>query len=92
MNKKVFLIIYSPGLESELLVARIKALGLSYNFWGNHWFVQTSSTPKEVYEKIIGEEFVSTSILVVQMSDEMFSYYGRMNTALWDWMKKVEGR
>lgn len=92
MNKKVFLIIYMPGFESELLIARIKSLGPSYNFWGNHWFVRTSSTSKEVYEKIVGEDFVSTSILVVEMSSEAFSYYGRMNTALWDWMKKIEGR
>ena len=86
--KKIILIIYDPTLDSDILRDRIKSLGSNYTFWKNHWFVETIHTAKEVYEKISVNEFESNSILVIEMSKESAkSYYGRMNTSLWDWLK-----
>ena len=86
--KKIILVIYDPSLDSDILRDRIKSLGPSYTFWGNHWFVETTCTTKEVYEKISADEFESNSILVIEMSrGSSQSYYGRMNTTLWDWLK-----
>ena len=86
--KKIILVIYDPSLDSDILRDRIKSLGPSYTFWGNHWFVETTYTTKEVYEKISADEFESNSILVIEMSrGSSQSYYGRMNTTLWDWLK-----
>jgi len=82
--KKIILVIYDPSLDSDILRDRIKSLGPNYTFWGNHWFVETQYTTKDVYEKISANEFETNSILVIEMSKD---YYGRMNTSLWDWLK-----
>ena len=65
--KKIILVIYDPSLDSDILRDRIKSLGPNYTFWGNHWFVETTYTTKEVYEKISANEFESNSILVIEM-------------------------
>lgn len=85
--KKIILVIYDPSLDSDILRDRIKSLGPNYTFWGNHWFVETSYTTKQVYEKISANEFQTNAILVIEMSKEAYNYYGRMNTSLWDWLK-----
>ena len=85
--KKIILVIYDPSLDSDILRDRIKSLGPNYTFWGNHWFVETQYTTKEVYEKISANEFETNSIVVIEMSRDMYNYYGRMNTSLWDWLK-----
>ena len=91
--KKILLVIYDPTLDSDILRDRIKSLGANYTFWGNHWFVETNFTSKEVYQKISAGEFESNAILVVEISSESAkSYYGRMNTTLWDWFKKVQSK
>lgn len=85
--KKIILVIYDPSLDSDILRDRIKSLGPNYTFWGNHWFVETSYTTKQVYEKISANEFQTNAILVIEMSKDTYNYYGRMNTSLWDWLK-----
>jgi hypothetical protein len=85
--KKIILVIYDPSLDSDILRDRIKSLGPNYTFWGNHWFIETPYTTKEVYEKISADGFETNSILVIEMSKDANNYYGRMNTTLWDWLK-----
>lgn len=85
--KKIILIIYDPKLDSEILKDRIKSLGPNYTFWGNHWLVETTSNPKDIYEKISVDGFETKSILVVELSIKDKNYYGRMNTTLWSWLK-----
>ena len=62
--KKIILVIYDPSLDSDILRDRIKSLGPNYTFWGNHWFVETQYTTKEVYEKISANEFETNSMLL----------------------------
>ncbi len=88
MKKKIILVIYDPSLDSDILRARIKSLGPSYTFWDNHWFVKTSLTTDEIYKKVSDEEFKTTALLVVELSENQNSYYGRMNPSLWEWFKK----
>lgn len=85
--KKIILVIYDPAIDSDILRDRIKSLGRNYTFWGNHWFVETQYTTKEVYKKISANEFETSSILVIEMSNDNNNYYGRMNTSLWEWLK-----
>lgn len=86
--KKKLLIIYDPTIDSDILRDRIKSIGPCYTFWETHWFVETTLSTKEVYEKISAVEFVSNSIIVIEMSDNSNNYYGRMNTTLWEWLKR----
>ena len=66
--KKIILIIYDPSIDNDILRDRIKSLGSNYSFWNNHWFVATTYTTKEVYEKISINEFEIASILIIEMS------------------------
>lgn len=86
--KRIILVIYDPSLDSDILKDRIKTLGSNYTFWGNHWLVETTFTTKEVYQKLSAGEFETTSLIVIEMTTASGSYYGRMNTSLWDWLKK----
>ena len=90
--KKIILIIIDPSVDSDILRDRIKSLGPNYTFWGSHWFVKTSHTVKEVYDKITASDFETMSILVMELPGGLKPhshgyYYGRMNTSLWDWLK-----
>lgn len=88
--KKILLVIYDPSIENQILDDRIKSLGPSFVFWRNHWFVETNLSSKEVYQRISANEFETASIIIVELSSEKRKYYGRMNTALWDWFKSIE--
>lgn len=83
---KKILITYDPSIGSDILEDRIRNLGKSYNFFKNQWVIATDFTTKEVYQKLSTGEFETSSIFVVEIS----SYYGRMNTSLWDWFKKYK--
>lgn len=85
---KIYLIIYDPSLESDILKDRIQLMGLSsYSFWNNNCFIQTEMTTKEVYNYISKGGFETASILVIEMSTEDLSYYGRMDPKLWEWLQ-----
>ena len=84
MNK--ILITYDPSFSNEILNDRIRNVGRSFNFYRNQWVVETEMTSKQVYERLSAGEFESLTMLVVEISDT--NYYGRMNTALWDWFSQ----
>ena len=81
------MVIYNPAIDNDILKDRIKSFGPNYTFWGNHWFIKTTCTTKDVYEKLSSNEFEAAAILVVELSQNALNYYGRMNTSLWDWLK-----
>lgn len=85
--KKVLLIIYDTLIDSQILCDRIKSLGPNYQFWENHWFVETTLDTKQVYDKLSSEEYIQASMIVIELSKGQLNYYGRMNTSLWDWLK-----
>lgn len=85
--KNILLIIFDPLLDSRILQDRIRTLGPSFIFWGNHCFVETELDPKQVYERISVDQYASSSMIAIKMSKEHINYYGRMNTDLWDWLK-----
>ena len=87
--KKIILVIYDPSIDSDVLRDRIKSLGPSYTFFGNHWIIETNLSTKEVYEKISIDEFEYSSMIVISM-EKSNGYWGRMNTSLWDWLKERE--
>lgn len=86
----IVLISYSPDIDSNILRDRIQSLGQNYNFFNNNWFVRTSLSAKEVYDKISVGEFDKSSILVIEVKTNVYEYWGRMNSELWDWFKANE--
>lgn len=86
--KKILLIIYDNTIDSSILRDRIKSLGPNFTFWDNHWFVETTMDAKKVYEQITSGEYEQSAVIVMEISTRAQSYYGRMNTALWEWLKE----
>ena len=85
----VFMIIYDPNIESDVLVNRIKALGDSYVFFNNHWLVRSDLTAMDIYYAIASNGYEKSSILVVKIENlQEKGYWGVMNKTIWEWLRK----
>ena len=82
------LIIYDNSIESDILRNRIKSMGDSFVFWDNHWLLRTEMSVKETYDKIVTDGYEKKSIFLVKIDTQIGDYWGFMNKALWDWIKK----
>lgn len=83
--KKQYLIQYKITAD-EVIANRIKAITSSWiKFFDNSWLIESTLTAKEIYEKIssASDEF---SVIIIEVNKS--SYYGRMNTKVWDWLKQ----
>ena len=86
---KIMLVIYDPSKENEILKDRIRRLGKSYVFGGNHWLIKTHLSAKEVCKKITENEFENMSIFVTQINPTPGDgYWGMMNKSIWSWLKE----
>lgn len=89
--KKIYIIIVSPELNNnELFRERIKMIGSNYIFWDNHWLVTSTESAKEIYKKLSADDFNLVSIFVSELN--ISNYFGRMNTTLWDWIKRFTSK
>lgn len=89
--KKIYVIIVSPELNNnELFRERIKMIGSNYIFWDNHWLVSSTESAKEIYKKLSADDFNLVSIFVSELN--ISNYFGRMNTTLWDWIKRFTSK
>ena len=83
--KKQYLIQYKITAD-EVIANRIKSITSSWiKFFDNSWLIESTLTAKEIYEKISlsSDEF---SVIIIEINKG--SYYGRMNTKIWDWLKQ----
>lgn len=86
---KTFLIIYDDTANLDLIKDRIKSLGTYYNFLGNHWLVKTEiESPKEIHNTIVRDDMKTTNIVIFNIDTSSGGYWGFMNNALWQWLKK----
>lgn len=89
----ILLIIFNKDIENlEIFKDRIKGLGDTFYVFDNMVFVETNSSTKEVYDKISSNEYEQSSILILHIRNEMFGFWGRMNTKLWSWLNEREER
>ena len=85
------LIIYNKEIENpNVFNDRIKALGDTFYIFDNIVFVETDYSTKDVYERISANEYESTSMLILNVRNEMLGFWGRMNTKLWTWLDEKE--
>ena len=83
--KKQYLIQYKITTD-DIVANRIKAITSSWiKYFDNSWLIESTLTPKEIYERISlsSDEF---SVIIIEVNKT--SYYGRMNTKVWDWLKQ----
>lgn len=81
--KKTYLIQTSIK-ENEAFNDRIKSLGTWVKYFSDNWMIESALSAKEIYNKLsIGYE--KDSIFIIELKTE--SYWGRMNTKVWDFIK-----
>ena len=61
-----------------------------YVFDNNVVFVETECSTKEAYEKISINGYESEAILILDIKNELYGFWGRMKTELWNWLEKKE--
>ena len=84
MNK-IYLVEYDIK-DDKALIERIKSLGAWMNYFDGNWFVKSTLSAKEVYDRIaIGYE--EERILIVEVSNR--NYWGVMPKDAWDWISKI---
>lgn len=87
----ILLVIFNNDIEnSDVFEDRIKALGDTFHIFSNMVFVETESNSKEVYEKLSSGIYENSLMLILYVHNELFGFWGRMNTKLWDWLKERE--
>ena len=87
----ILLIIFNNDIENpDVFKDRIKALGDTFYIFDNIVFVETDSSTQEVYNKISSNEYEQSSMLILHIRNEMFGFWGRMNTKLWTLLAEKE--
>ena len=87
----ILLVIFNNDIEnSDVFEDRIEALGDTFHIFSNMVFVETESNSKEVYEKLSSGIYENSLMLILYVHNELFGFWGRMNTKLWDWLKERE--
>lgn len=70
--------------EDQKVVERIKALGSWMKYFPQSMIVQTSLSPKEIYDRL-SVDYESERFLIFKLEKR---YYGRLPTDAWDWLKE----
>ncbi|MEZ4809617.1 MAG: hypothetical protein R2819_04595 [Allomuricauda sp.] len=82
--KKTYLIQTSIK-NNEVFNNRIKSLGPWMRYFSDNWLVQSSLSAQDIYNLLsIGNE--KESIFIIELNKS--NYWGRMNTEVWDYLKK----
>ncbi|MCR4773948.1 MAG: hypothetical protein K5854_06265 [Prevotella sp.] len=90
MISNIKLVIIDPTITGHIIVDRIKALGRTYQFWKNHWLVDTSLDTKQIYEKLSEGKYSKTSMFIVEVPKQYSGTNGRMKNSLWQWLTDVK--
>ena len=86
--KKVYLVQYNTT-DSSILETRLKSFGDWVKYFSDNWIIASESSAKEIYDKLTeGNE--NKSILIIELDTK--NYYGRMNTKIWDFLKKHKSK
>lgn len=80
---KTYLIQYRDE-DRSIFENRVKSIGDWVKYFSDNWIVASNLSPKEIYDKIT-DGYENKSILIIEISNT--SYYGRMNTNVWDFLK-----
>jgi hypothetical protein len=81
---KVYLVQFTTT-DKVIFEPRIKNLGEWVKYYDDNYFVTSNLSAAEIY-KHLTDGYENKSILVIQVSTT--NYYGRMNTKVWDILKK----
>jgi hypothetical protein len=81
---KVYLVQFNTT-DKIIFEPRIKKLGEWVKYYDDNYLVTSDLNANEIYRNIT-DGYENKSILVIQVST--LNYYGRMNTKVWDILKK----
>jgi hypothetical protein len=81
---KVYLVQFTTA-DKYIFEPRIKNLGEWVKYYDDNYLVASELNADEIYRHLT-DGYVNKSILVIQVSTS--NYYGRMNTKVWEILKK----
>lgn len=81
---KVYLIQFTVA-DKIIFEPRIKKLGEWVKYFDDNYLVSSDLNANEIHKQLT-EGYENKSILVIQVSAS--NYYGRMNTKVWEILKK----
>lgn len=82
-----YYITYSENIKNDQFIKdRIKQYDDFINFLDRNWFIYTEDTAETIYDKLSKGEYENDLILVLKV--DFKQYWGRMQKALWDWIKQ----
>jgi hypothetical protein len=81
---KVYLVQFTSA-DKVIFEPRIKNLGEWVKYYDDNYLVTSDLNADEIYRHLT-DGYENKSILVIQVSTA--NYYGRMNTKVWDILKK----
>ena len=84
--KKVYLIQYNIN-DNLIFDSRVKNLGDWVKYFSDNFIVASDLSAQQIYEHIT-DGFDNKSILIIELDTK--NYYGRMNTKIWDFLKKYK--
>ena len=87
--RRIYIIIIDERSLDGILIDRIRVCSEDNNFrfWNNHWLLASNHSAEEIYNILAADAYSNVSIYVQEINLNMGSFWGRMNKALWDWVK-----
>ncbi|CEN46484.1 hypothetical protein ACI760_08030 [Capnocytophaga canimorsus] len=82
--KKLYLIQCNLS-DDPFFENRIKNLGNWVKYFKNNFIVSSSLNPQQIYNNL-AEGYENASIFIIELN--VNNYYGRMNTKVWEFLKK----
>ena len=74
-----------PGQDYTDLISEIKRSQDWAKYLISGWFIVTTETPKQVYERLLKWIDSSDEILINEFTS---NYYGCLNKEIWEWLRK----
>lgn len=71
--------------DNLIFEPRLKQLGDWVKYFDDNYFVSSEKNAKEIYNYLT-EGYENKSIIIIEVSTN--NYYGRMNTKVWEILKK----
>lgn len=86
--KKVYLIQYRSS-DSIFFESRVKSLGEWVKYFNDNYIIVSDLEATEIFDYLT-EEDDNKSIFIIELDTK--NYYGRMNTKVWDFLKKHKNK
>lgn len=84
--KKIYIILLEPSETPVSLREKIQNMGNCYKLYDSYLICSEVQSTEELYYKIIGQEYKSDEIVILELPLEKTGYFGYADRSLWAWI------